>query len=202
MLYRAVFNIVQRTICTNTHMFCASKNISKFNHGRYSLFVDCSHLQQNLAFVTFKRFKSKISISKHNKHEEQEQENEGELDVDDYLNTEKAKIIKSTVPSLRLDVVAKVGFGISRTKLEKEFYKSNLRLNGNKCLKKSEMVQIGDEIDYIVSKSPDNPANLIVNRCILLSANINSESDVILVKLVQNKSLLIEDYNDKWNKAK
>ncbi|KOC60521.1 Uncharacterized protein C6orf203 like protein, partial [Habropoda laboriosa] len=137
-----------------------------------------------------------------NKHEEQEQENEGELDVDDYLNTEKAKIIKSTVPSLRLDVVAKVGFGISRTKLEKEFYKSNLRLNGNKCLKKSEMVQIGDEIDYIVSKSPDNPANLIVNRCILLSANINSESDVILVKLVQNKSLLIEDYNDKWNKAK
>ncbi|CAK9830019.1 Mitochondrial transcription rescue factor 1 [Anthophora retusa] len=147
----------------------------------------------------FKRFKSKERVSHDDEDADEDEKQDALPDVDDYLNTGKAKIIKTTVPSLRLDVIAKVGFGMSRTKLDKEFYKSNLRINGKKCLKKSVTVQIEDEIDCVLHRSPDNPNYLIVNRCTLLSFDAKVETETIYVKLLQNKSLLIEDYPDKWN---
>lgn len=147
---------------------------------------------QNLNFITFKRFKSKEGSAK---YDEDEEINEQSLE-DEYLYTSKSKIIETTIPSLRLDVVAKAGLAMSRAKFDKEFYKSNIRLNGQKCLKKNITVQIEDEIDHVQKQSPDNPKFILVNRCKVASVSV--ESDAIKVKLIQDKSLLIENYDDQW----
>ncbi|CAK9795527.1 hypothetical protein ANTQUA_LOCUS390 [Anthophora quadrimaculata] len=180
-------------------MFYTLKNISEFNPDQYNLSVNRSYLQQHPSSVIFKRFKTKESLSRHDKDIEENEKQDTLANVDDYLNTQKAKTIRATVPSLRLDAIAKIGFGMSRMRLDKEFYKSNLRVNGKKCLKKSAMVEVEDEIDCVLHRSPDNPNYLIVNRCTVLSINAEPETETIHVKLLQNKSLLIEDYPDKWN---
>ncbi|KZC09899.1 hypothetical protein WN55_00545, partial [Dufourea novaeangliae] len=82
-------------------------------------------------------------------------------------------------------------------KIDKAFYNSNIRINGERCLKKGSQVEVDDEIDIVVGRSPNNPGFLIVHRCIVLSAS--PDEDTIKVKLLSNKSLLIEDYNDPWN---
>ncbi|XP_012350184.2 mitochondrial transcription rescue factor 1 [Apis florea] len=88
---------------------------------------------------------------------------------------------------------------MSRAKVDKEFYMSNIRLNGKKCFKKGIKVNLGDEIDFIQKRSPDNPNYLIINRCILLSIKTEPEEENFKIKLLQNKSLLIEEYQDKWH---
>lgn len=60
-------------------------------------------------------------------------------------------------------------------------------------------VNLGDEIDFIQKRSPDNPNYLIINRCILLSIKTEPEEENFKIKLLQNKSLLIEEYQDKWH---
>lgn len=67
-----------------------------------------------------------------NKYKENQTEDDDEYDnndndavVDDYLNTEKSKIIVTTVPSLRLDAVAKAGFGMSRAYVKLLFINSD-----------------------------------------------------------------------------
>lgn len=59
-------------------------------------------------------------------------------------------------------------------------------------------VNLGDEIDFIQKRSPDNSNYLIINRCILLSIKTEQKED-FKIKLLQNKSLLIEEYKDKWH---
>ncbi|PBC25571.1 hypothetical protein APICC_01699 [Apis cerana cerana] len=130
--------------------------------------------------------------------DEYEYDNDNDTAIDDYLNTEKSKIIVTTVPSLRLDAIAKAGFGMSRAKVDREFYMSNIRVNGKKCFKKGIKVNLGDEIDFIQKRSPDNSNYLIINRCILLSIKTEQKED-FKIKLLQNKSLLIEEYKDKWH---
>ncbi|XP_043258238.1 mitochondrial transcription rescue factor 1 isoform X2 [Colletes gigas] len=140
------------------------------------------------------RFKSRKQASEHEDSDEDEDES---LEVADYLQTKNSKLIKATVPSLRLDAIAKVGFGLSRTKIEEAFYNSNIRVNGEKCLKKSVLVKVEDEIDLITGRSPNNSNFLIIHRCIVLS--FKSTSNGIIAKLLRNKSLLIEDYANPWN---
>lgn len=60
-------------------------------------------------------------------------------------------------------------------------------------------MRIGDEIDVIQRRSPTNPNFLIINRCTLQAVKANPETDSIKVKLIQNKSLLVENYKDKWD---
>nr|XP_034173891.1 uncharacterized protein LOC117601348 [Osmia lignaria] len=138
MLYRiAICNIIRRTVFTNPLQVTLNNNLK-----RYNLCTNYSSSRQSFNLITFKRFKSKNVSPKHSKRdidEEDGDENEINVDVDD-LCTPKSKIIDIAIPSLRLDAVAKAGLGMSRAKLDKEFYKSNVRLNGQKCLKKSAMV--------------------------------------------------------------
>ncbi|XP_033316983.1 mitochondrial transcription rescue factor 1 isoform X1 [Bombus bifarius] len=201
MLHRTICNIMRRTACTNIQISYALKSVLNLNTKRYNLFLNCSYPQQNLNSMLFVRFKSKGNISRKSKSkdEESDEDEEFDIDVDDYLNTDKSKVIVITVPSLRLDAIAKAGFGISRNKLDKDFYNSNLRVNGKKCFKKGMMMHVGDEIDVIQRQSPTNPNFLIINRCTLQGVNANPETDSIKVKLIQNKSLLVENYKDKWD---
>lgn len=199
MLSRRIFNIARRTICTNVQLPFTLENRS--SNSSKCTWLGHSYPEQRLTSLTFKRFKSKGKSSKQSKHkdEDEDEDRDDGLDIDDYLNTEKSKVVVTKVPSLRLDAVAKVGFGVSRNKLEKEFYKGNIRVNGEKCLKKGMLVNIGDEIDYIQGRSPENAEFLVINRCIPLSVSLDQESEDIVVKLLHNKSLLVEDYKDRWH---
>ncbi|XP_017878425.1 uncharacterized protein C6orf203 homolog [Ceratina calcarata] len=197
MISRRIFYIGRRTICTNMQLSFALENRSSNNSKCFYLNPSCPGQNLNL---TFRRFKTKGKNTKQSREkDEDEEDEENNLDVDDYLNTEKSKVVMAKVPSLRLDAIAKAGFGLSRNKLEKEFYRSNIRLNGEKCMKKGIMISIGDEIDHIQGRSSTNANFLIINRCILLSVSLESEDEDIVVKLLQNKSLLVEDYKDKWH---
>ncbi|XP_029047334.1 mitochondrial transcription rescue factor 1 [Osmia bicornis bicornis] len=202
MLYRiAICNVIRRTVFTNTKIYYPLQVILNNNLKRYNLCTNYSSSRQSFNLITFKRFKSKNASPKHSKRdidEEDEDENEINVDIDD-LCTPKSKIIDTAIPSLRLDAVAKAGLGMSRAKLDKEFYKSNLRLNGQKCLKKSAMVKVGDEIDLVLRKSPENPKFIIVDRCVLASVSADVEEATIRAKIIQDKSLLIEDYDDPWS---
>lgn len=176
-------------------MFHRLWDVSKFNSRQYNLFVNYSSVERNFNCITIKRFKRKGLERTGNN------ENKGNLeDIDEYLQTNSSQTIKATIPSLRIDIISKVAFGKSRAKIDQEFYNSNIRINGERCLKKNTVVEVEDEIDLIRGRSPNNNKFLIVDRCIVLS--IGTTSDNILVELLRNKNLLIEDYADSWNGVK
>ncbi|XP_054003888.1 mitochondrial transcription rescue factor 1 isoform X2 [Hylaeus anthracinus] len=145
--------------------------------------------------MILKRFKSKKEASE--EVDENDNEENESLEVDDYLLTKNSKIINATVSSLRVDAIAKVAFGLSRNLIDRAFYDSNIRINGKKILKKSHQVEVDDEIDLVVDRDTKNPKLIIVHRSILLKAKGNVDS--ISVKLLRNKSLLIEDYPEPWD---
>jgi len=82
------------------------------------------------------------------------------------------------------------------SKIEVAFYESRIRVNGEKVMKKSHTVEVGDEVDLIKGPSPNNPDFLIVSRVEVLSAKL--DDDELEIKLKKFKSLLIENYNNKW----
>ena len=59
---------------------------------------------------------------------------------------EKVKEIRSTVASLRLDVVAASGFGVSRTKMAEEISADKVKLNWQEVKSSSQPVKAGDII--------------------------------------------------------
>lgn len=59
---------------------------------------------------------------------------------------EKVKEIRSTVASLRLDVVAASGFGVSRTKMSEEINADKVKLNWQEVKSSSQLVKAGDII--------------------------------------------------------
>ncbi|XP_076175425.1 uncharacterized protein LOC143150789 [Ptiloglossa arizonensis] len=195
MLSKTIYNFLRSTICENKLMFHRLWDVSKFNSRQYNLFVNYSSVERNFNCITIKRFKRKGLERTGNN------ENKGNLeDIDEYLQTNSSQTIKATIPSLRIDIISKVAFGKSRAKIDQEFYNSNIRINGERCLKKNTVVEVEDEIDLIRGRSPNNNKFLIVDRCIVLS--IGTTSDNILVELLRNKNLLIEDYADSWNGVK
>uniref|UniRef100_A0A1Q3FY42 Mitochondrial transcription rescue factor 1 C-terminal domain-containing protein n=1 Tax=Culex tarsalis TaxID=7177 RepID=A0A1Q3FY42_CULTA len=125
--------------------------------------------------------------------EEDDDDDDKDLDEFDELLTDKnAKVVKTSVGSLRADLIVKAGLGIARNKVETLFYESKIRVNGKKLLKKSAQLDVGDEVDVVKGPSPTNPDHLIVSRVEILAANPKSES--IGVSLRRHKSLIIENY--------
>lgn len=59
---------------------------------------------------------------------------------------EKIKEIRSTVPSLRLDVVAAAGFGTSRTKMSEDIAAQKVKVNWQKAKNSAQAVKAGDTI--------------------------------------------------------
>ncbi|KAG7212944.1 hypothetical protein KM043_002287 [Ampulex compressa] len=147
---------------------------------------------------TSRRFKhgrkksTKADIDTDDEDEDSDEDNMNENDVND----KSKKIITGKVQSIRMETVVKVALGMSRRKLEEAFYKGHIRINGEKLLKKGNQLRIDDEIDYIVSRSPENPDFLIVHRMVLLAAK--PFKDAIQIKISREKSLLIENYDDPW----
>lgn len=146
------------------------------------------------------RYKSKVGKNKASqKVSESEAEEDQDDDIFDDINSKHTKTLNIHVPSMRVDTLLKAGLGLSRNKIEVLFYGSNIRVNGEKIVKKSVGVQEGDEIDVIKGPSPTNPDFLIVARVEILSAK--GEDDSINVKIRRCKTLTIDNYEgrNKWS---
>ncbi|XP_076288364.1 mitochondrial transcription rescue factor 1 [Lasioglossum baleicum] len=195
MSWRTTLNLVRHSVYKNKRIIHTFETAPISSCQQYKLRPTYSCLQPSLNSITQKRFKSKKQVS--SREEESSDDEEDSTEIDDYLQTQGAKVVNTSVSSLRLDAVAKAAFGMSRNKIDKAFYNSNLRVNGEKCLKKSETIAVEDEIDLVIGRSNSNPAFITVHRCILMSIKPAEES--IEIKLIRNKNLLIEDYDDPWN---
>jgi len=124
------------------------------------------------------------------------------------LEDDEAELMKGDkdltvrLSSDRLDAVMKVGFQMSRNKIEKALYSDLIRVNGVRPRKKSMLVGEGDEIDYILRYNRANPIYLDVHRLNILylgqySRTEDEDSDdeaKIPAKIRQSKNLTIENY--------
>lgn len=185
MFPRLIYSITSKTLHRNARAFVSISKKVTSNLESYNLDARKTCLQRTPNLITIKRLKRS---SKRQRETESDSEGEEENDEFDVIAN---KIITSTVSSLRMENILKVALGISRRKIEDAFYEGKVRLNGKMMNKKSMKLNVGDEIDMIVSKSPQNADLLIVHRAQLL--NIFVEDDKIYIKVARNKNLLIED---------
>ncbi|GFY39966.1 s4 RNA-binding domain-containing protein [Trichonephila inaurata madagascariensis] len=137
------------------------------------------------------------------KIEEEEESDEDEtyesLEPDEMGDT--FNLITKSVPSMRLDSIVKAGLGITKKKVEKEFYASHIRVNSEKVLKKATTVYPEDEIDLIKGYSPENSRFLLVDRIIVKSIGKVTGTGNYPVKMQVFKSLTIENYPEPWTKS-
>lgn len=91
-----------------------------------------------------------------------EEENEPDTDDSDYEDEVEEedpnlpkdyKDLEKFVQSSRYDVILKSGLDMARNKIEDAFYNNKLRLNGQKLIKKSKSVKVGDTLDLVLSES-------------------------------------------------
>ncbi|XP_022237638.1 uncharacterized protein C6orf203 homolog [Limulus polyphemus] len=135
--------------------------------------------------------------------EEFEDDDEEEEDRDDENEAAKDyKDIKANLNSLRLDVILKHGLGMSRSKAEEAFYESRIRVNGEKILKKSAQVQVGNEIDLIKGINSKNENFLDISRVIVQRIESRGETEKMSVVLRRFKNMVIENYDTPWNHSK
>ncbi|XP_039966877.1 mitochondrial transcription rescue factor 1 [Bactrocera tryoni] len=132
---------------------------------------------------------------KYNKNSRQQDDDE---DSDDERTTEfkderDSKVLKTSVNSLRADLLLKAGLGMARNKVETIFYESKVRVNGKKINKKSVQLDVGDEIDVVRGFSQTNPTHLVISRVVVL--DVNERDEGYSVQLRRYKSLLIDNYS-------
>ncbi|XP_008397926.1 mitochondrial transcription rescue factor 1 [Poecilia reticulata] len=107
------------------------------------------------------RFKSKKKApSRAAQEEEDDSEDENDPEESDYEDEDPNlpkdyKDMEKYVPSFRYDVVLKAGLDLARNKIEDAFYSNKLRLNGQKLIKKSKTVKVGDTLDLVVSENKE-----------------------------------------------
>ncbi|XP_022183946.2 mitochondrial transcription rescue factor 1 [Nilaparvata lugens] len=124
-------------------------------------------------------------------------EEESDSDEDDDLLDKfdkTSKVIKTSVTSMRLDALIKSGLALSRNKIDNLFYEGRLRLNGSKITKKSQRLNVGDEVDIIKGLNPNNDNLLNISRIEILSAAADEDEDAINVKIRRIKQLSVENY--------
>ncbi|KAG8225685.1 hypothetical protein J437_LFUL001717 [Ladona fulva] len=128
---------------------------------------------------------------KYTKKEEDSSDSEDEVEtVQD--EGKDFKVLKIKVGSLRADLVLKAALGIARNKIEAAVYKSKVRVNGLKLLKKSSQLKSEDEVDLIKGTSKLNPEFLVVSRVKILSYTPKEEKYSVMVQCF--RSLTIENY--------
>ncbi|XP_018550730.1 mitochondrial transcription rescue factor 1 [Lates calcarifer] len=114
--------------------------------------------------LRFKSSKKKCAARSAQEEEEEEEEekdqdpndNDYENELDEDPNQPKDyKDIEKYVQSFRYDIILRAGLDIPRHKIEDAFYNSKLRLNGQKLIKKSKTVKIGDTLDLVLSENQE-----------------------------------------------
>ncbi|XP_056152096.1 mitochondrial transcription rescue factor 1 [Lampris incognitus] len=72
---------------------------------------------------------------------------------DDPNSPKDYKDVEKFVQSVRYDVIMKAGLDMARNKIEDAFYSDKLRLNGQRLIKKSKSVKVGDTLDLVLSEN-------------------------------------------------
>ncbi|XP_058821332.1 mitochondrial transcription rescue factor 1 [Topomyia yanbarensis] len=197
---RSIFSLLKQSFPQVSYC-CLERSTYLLDHHRsyVGLAVTSTEVlhNQNIQLLRFKSKKANRKEQSGGAHEKDEDDDDDDddhqLDAYDELVTDKhTKLVKTSVSSLRADLILKAGLGIARNKVENLFYESKIRVNGRKLLKKSTVLDVGDEIDVVKGTSPTNPDHLIVSRVEILGVTPKSES--ISVNLRRHKSLIIENY--------
>ncbi|XP_034051286.1 mitochondrial transcription rescue factor 1 [Thalassophryne amazonica] len=154
------------------------------------------------------RFKSrKRSPGKKTQDEEEEDEEEEEEDdvyeardyeekTDEDPDTLKDyKDVEKSMPSFRYDVVLKTGLDMSRNKIEDAFYSNSLRLNGQRLIKKSKSVKVGDTLDLVLTQNLEKNT-VTVMRVILkqvLGETRNAEKYRVVLRRWKTKEFPLDE---------
>ncbi|XP_066260904.1 mitochondrial transcription rescue factor 1 [Euwallacea similis] len=188
-------NILRLNSNTIRLLKCGQKNYSGMQKSRTPA---CSMIPDN--HFVFSCYGPQIQLVRHkkqssrrNQNKESETENDDDSeDLSDQFIDKNSKVLYIHVSSMRVDGILKTALGMARAKIEALFYENKIRINGQKIMKKSAVVQKGDEIDLIKGPDLKNPNFINVARVEILSLKPKEES--IEIKIRRCKSLNIEAY--------
>ncbi|KAK0132554.1 hypothetical protein N1851_032575 [Merluccius polli] len=126
------------------------------------------------------RFKSSKKKGLARVVQEEEEERESESDYEDEVEEDPHlpkdyKDLEKFVQSYRYDVVLKSGLDMARNKIEDAFYNNKLRLNGQKLIKKSKSVKVGDTLDLVLSESGEK--NTVTLMRVVLKKVLGESND-------------------------
>uniref|UniRef100_A0A3B4BJ58 Mitochondrial transcription rescue factor 1 C-terminal domain-containing protein n=1 Tax=Periophthalmus magnuspinnatus TaxID=409849 RepID=A0A3B4BJ58_9GOBI len=150
--------------------------------------LTCGPSIRNIRFYIFFHPFSKSTdasnlSSKYTEEDEKDPEESDEEDLEDPNMSKDYKDLEKNVQSFRFDVVMKAGLDMARNKIEDAFYSNKLRLNGQKLIKKSKTVKVGDTLDLVLSENRDtNTVTLmrIVLRKVLAETTSTEKHKVAL----------------------
>lgn len=178
-----------------------NRNLWEQQSLQYSLF---NKPLQSCLIKPLKLVQSELSICLRHKSKRSSIPSQEESEDDDFDSTVTLetgpdfKDLRCRVGSLRIGALAKVGFNMSRTQSEKEFYFHKFRVNAKKVEKKSATLKIGDIMDYIKENSvPASPDLVEVSRLELRDVGgFDNDSTDITVVIRRYPKLLIlrEDF--------
>lgn len=116
------------------------------------------------------RVKKEDDAEEEEEDDDEEGVEENPLLVNDSIDGDDSERTVQTIDvvSLRLDAIAKVGFNITRAKVEEAFYEGKLYINGFKPEKKSDELSLGDEVDLVKRVSRENPDEISVTRLVIV----------------------------------
>lgn len=110
--------------------------------------------------IRFKSNKKKTysrtgKIEEEDEDESESEDSDYEEDVEDPNVPKDYKDLEKHVPSFRFDAIMKAGLDMARNKIEDAFYSNKLRLNGNRLIKKSKTIKVGDTLDLVLDQNQE-----------------------------------------------
>uniref|UniRef100_A0A023G4F2 Putative conserved secreted protein n=1 Tax=Amblyomma triste TaxID=251400 RepID=A0A023G4F2_AMBTT len=141
-----------------------------------------------------KSTKSRKGAAKDEVEEEEDEDEDEEEEGTEYGDNERTAFVSS----LRIDSIMKAGVNMPKMKVLECIYNGSIRLNGQKVVKKSAQVSVGDDVDYVLGFTANNPNLMEVNRVTLLSTDHDRVTDRgrFQVRLRCQRRLVIEKYDD------
>ncbi|KAM4624978.1 mitochondrial transcription rescue factor 1 isoform 2-T2 [Polymixia lowei] len=130
--------------------------------------------------------------------EEEEDEDERDPEDSDYEDEVEEdpnlpkdyKDLEKYVQSFRYDVIMKGGLDMARNKIEDAFYSNKLRLNGQKLIKKSKSVKVGDTLDLVLSENRET--NTVTLMRVILKKVLGESNDAEKYKIALRRWKSIE----------
>ncbi|XP_034531528.1 mitochondrial transcription rescue factor 1 isoform X2 [Notolabrus celidotus] len=113
--------------------------------------------------------------------EEEEVKNPEDSDIEDEVDESSSvpkdyKDMEKYVQGFRFDTILKAGQDLARNKIDDAFYSSKLRLNGQKLIKKSKTVKVGDRLDLVLSENHETNTVTLM-RVVLLKVLGESQTE-------------------------
>ncbi|XP_029585763.1 mitochondrial transcription rescue factor 1 [Salmo trutta] len=135
--------------------------------------------------------------------EEEEEDDEKDLEDSDYEDEPEDdpsvpkdyKDIEKYVQSFRYDVIMKAGLDIARNKVEDAFYGNKLWLNGQKLVKKSKLVKVGDTLDLVLSENKETDTVMLLRVIIKKELGESKDGDRYKVVLRRWKNIELPKQN-------